>query len=289
VVRIPFLAANSSDQDRNLVFSLNALLQSVSMSLGAIAAGHAPNLLLSRVPDISSAYRYTLIGASVLSLLSLGPMWRVREQPVLSRRRISLYPYLWGIDRTTVKHAVISLFRGLNMGLVSPFLNVYFVMGLGSSREFYSTVSALAVIPSIVANTLSPLVASALGTARAITVLRSLIGVPTIAITLTTVPAVAALFLWLERTVSGMVMPLTFSFSMDTAKERAKTASAAWMHVMFVTGSAVAAPITGWLLAGGRYTLPFYLSAAAMLVAGLLNYAFFPELHKRGSHIGPST
>ncbi len=285
VVGIPFLAANSSNEDRNLVFSLNALLQSVSMSLGAIAAGHVPNLLASRVPDVSIAYRYTLMGASLLSLLSLAPMWGVQETPALQRRKISLYPYLWGIDRTTVKHAVISLFRGLNSGLVEPFLSVFFVVGLGTSREFYSAVSALAVVPSVVANTLSPLVASALGTARAITLVRALVCVPTIAITLSAVPIIAALFYWLERIVAGVAMPLTFAFSMDTAEERAKTATAAWMHVAYVAGGAVAAPVTGWLLAGSRYTVPFYFSAAAVLMAGLLNYAFFPELHKKRSMV----
>lgn len=281
VVRIPFLAANSAEEERNLVFSMNSVLQSVSMALGALFAGHLPNLLSPFVQDLSTAYRYTLVGASAVSLLALLPMWVVREKPVLHERKISLHPYLWGIDRTTVKHAAISLFRGLSMGLVRPFLNVYFVLGLGTSREFFSSVSALAVIPSTLATALSPVVASALGTARAITLLRCLIAVPTIAITVTGIPVIAALFHWAERAVSGMVMPLTFAFSMNTAERRAKTATAAWMHVAFVLGSAIAAPATGLLLARSRYAIPFYLAAAAMFVAGLLNYAFFPSLHSR--------
>jgi predicted MFS family arabinose efflux permease len=249
------------------------------MSAGAVLAGHVPNLLGQVAPDLTVAYRYTLASASGLSLLALLPIWRVREKPPSRRSAISLQPYLWGIDRTTVKHAVISLFRGLNMGLVRPFLNVYFVLYLGTSREVYSTVSALAVVPSTVANLLSPLVASALGTARAITLLRCLIAVPTIAITLTAIPAIAALFHWTERAISGMAMPLTFAFSMDSARRRAKTATAAWMHVTFVLGQAIAAPVTGVLLAQARYSLPFCLSAAAMAVAGVLHYVFFRSLH----------
>jgi MFS family permease len=281
VVRIPFFAANSRDEDRNLVYSVAGVLQSISMSAGAVFAGHVPNLLGTVTPDLTIAYRYTLAIASGLSLLALLPILRVREKAQIQRRAISLHPYLWGIDRTTVKHAVISLFRGLNMGLVRPFLNVYFVLHLGTSREFYSTVSALAVVPSTLANALSPLVASTLGTARTITLLRCLMSVPTIAITLTAIPVIAALFHWTERAISGMVMPLTFAFSMDTAQRRAKTATAAWMHVSFVLGQAIAAPTTGLLLAQSRYTLPFYLSAAAMAVAGVLNYAFFRALHTR--------
>lgn len=281
VVRLPFLAANASDKDRNLVFSANALLQSVSMAIGALFAGHVPNLLVRVAPDVTVAYRLTLAIATLLALLALIPIWLVREEPQRHQHTISLQPYLWGIDRTTVKHAVISLFRGLNMGLVRPFLNVYFVVYLGTSREFYSTVSALAVVPSTVANALSPLVASTLGTAQAITVLRCLIAIPTVAIALSSAPLIAALFHWVERFVSGMVMPLTFSFSMDTSTRKAKTPTAAWMHVAFVLGQAIAAPLTGLLLARSRYAVPFYLSAAAMAIAGALNYVFFRSLHSK--------
>lgn len=281
VVRLPFLAENSSDEDRNMVFSANSLLQSVSMSFGALFAGHVPNILGSVAVDLTAAYRYTLLSATLLALLAMIPIWAVREKPRGQDRKISLQPYLWGIDRTTAKQAVISLFRGMNMGFVRPFLNVYFVLYLGTSREFYSTVSALAVVPSTLANALSPLVASALGTAKAITLLRCLVAVPTVAITLTALPVLAAFFHWAERAVSGMVMPLTFAFSMDTAQSKAKTATAAWMHVTFVLGQAIAAPATGLLLARSRYSLPFYLSAAAMAVAGVLNYAFFRSLHTR--------
>ena len=281
VVRLPFLAANSSDADRNLVFSANSLLQSVSMSIGAVFAGHVPNLLGGIAPDLTAAYRLTLVAASAVSLLALIPMWRVKEEPPRDERVISLQPYLWGIDRTTVKQAVITLFRGLNMGLVRPFLNVYFVLYLGTSREFYSTVSALTVVPSTIANVLSPTIATALGTARAITILRCLIAIPTIAMTWTAVPLISALFHWAERAISGMVMPLTFSFAMDSATRKAKTATAAWMHVTFVLGQAIAGPVTGLLLARSRYAVPFYLSAAAMAVAGVLNYLFFRPLHCR--------
>jgi len=78
-----------------------------------------------------------------------------------------------------------------------------------------------------------------------------------------------------------MVMPLTFSFAMDSATRKAKTATAAWMHVTFVLGQAIAGPVTGLLLARSRYAVPFYLSAAAMAVAGVLNYLFFRPLHCR--------
>jgi hypothetical protein len=45
VVRLPFLAAHSGDHNRNLVFSLNTMISSVAMALGAVFAGHAPSLM----------------------------------------------------------------------------------------------------------------------------------------------------------------------------------------------------------------------------------------------------
>jgi MFS family permease len=283
VAQLPFLAANSREGERNLVFSASTVLQSISWSLGAVLAGYLPNLVGSITVDITSAYRVTLFVAGALSLVALLPTMMIREQPPLSTRNISLSPYLWGLNRNTFDHAFISLFRGLSMGLVTPFLNVFFVYHLGTSREFFSTVSAVSILPSTLSTALAPAVASALGTARALTVLRCLNAIPTFAITLSSIPLVAATIYWLGGIVSGAAQPLTFAFAMESAERKAKSATAAWMHVAFVLGSAIAAPLTGVLMARSEYAWPFYLSAISIAVAGVLNHAFFRSLYERPS------
>ena len=275
VAQLPFLARNSSKEERNLVFSASAVLQSISWSVGAIIAGYLPNLIGSVAGDIPAVYRWTLFVAGGLTLLALVPTMLIQEQPRLSTSRISLAPYLWGINRNTLNHGFISLFRGLSMGLVMPFLSVFFVYHLGASREFFSAVSAVGTLPSIISTALAPAIAATLGTVRALTLLRCLSAIPTFAITLTSIPLLAAIIYWVGGAVSGMAMPLTFAFAMDSAEQKAKSATAAWLHVTFVLGGAIAAPLTGLLMARSQYALPFYLSALAIALAGVLNHVLF--------------
>ena len=169
----------------------------------------------------------------------------------------------------------ISLIRGLSLGLVLPFLNLYFIHHLNTSREFYSAVSAAAIVPSIIATALAPLVASTLGTVNAVTTLRGLVAIPRIGMALTTVPWLAAAINLVERAGSRMATPLTFAFAMDTTEAKRRTATAAWMEVLFVLGMAIAAVVAGLLLAKNDYKTPFYLSAGAMALAGVLNHIFF--------------
>lgn len=275
VVKLPFLADYSDASNRTLVFSLNTLLTSVATAVGTVLAGYMPNMERLALVDLSLAYRYTLYFASALTLLGLVPLWFIKARKPKERKRISLAPYLWGIDRCTVKLACLSLFRGLNMGFVNPFLNIYFINHLGTTREFFSNVSALAIIPIMIGVALGPQLAKRIGTVRAITVLRWGIPVPALVMALTTNPITAAVAEWVHRGTSMMETPLSFSYSMEVATERTRAATAAWLHVTFVLGTAAAAPITGLCLAQANYRLPFYLSAVSMAAAGLLNEVFF--------------
>jgi len=275
VVRLPFLALNTTPAERKHVFSTSSILFAVSGALGALVAGYVPNLLRSLTPNLAVAYRCTLYGAGVLTLMSLVPLLLLHDRRPERRGPISLEPYLVGMDRFTVQQAVVSLFVGLSTGLVTPFLNVIFVYHLGTSREFFGSISALTVIPSTLATALGPLVAGSVGTISAIVGMRSAMPLGVIALALTSSPVAGAAAMWLYQALLSTSQPLSFAFAMEAAKAKAKVAASAWLNVTFWLGGAVAAPITGLFLARSEYGAPLYLSAAAALLAATLTMAFF--------------
>jgi len=284
VVRLPFLALNTTPAERKHVFSTSSILYAVSGALGALFAGYAPNLLRPLAPDLSIAYRYTLYGAGVLTLASLLPLLMLRDGRPERKGPISLQPYLLGMDRFTVQQAVVSLFVGLSMGLVTPFLNVFFVYHLGTSREFFSSISALTVIPSTLATALGPFVAGLTGTISAIAGMRSIMPLGVVALALTASPLVGAGAVWFYQALLSTSQPLSFAFAMEAAKAKAKVAASAWLNVTFWLGGAIAAPITGLFLARSEYRMPLYLSGAAALLAGVLTLVFFISFD--GRHAG---
>ena len=276
VVRLPFLAANSDPDQRAQVYSLNAIVYSVSMAAGSLFAGYMPNLIQDWFrTDLAITYRYTLFFAGLLALVAIIPFIMVKDQPPAHLRKISLAPYLWGMDRFTTQQAVVSLFVGISLGLTSPFMNIYYLYHLGATREFFGAMSALVIIPALIATSLGPLFAVWVGAVRAVTYLRAVIPFFIGTLALTTSPWLGTIGYWGQSALSNMTQPLSFAFAMNAASPRAKSAASAWLNVTFWLGNALAAPLAGAYIARTNYQMPLFIAAGAILLAGFFNQVFF--------------
>ncbi len=298
VVRLPFIAANSEPERRPQMYSLSSIFYSVSTALGSLFAGFAPNLVHALLKtDLAITYRYTLYFGGLLTLLAVVPFLLLADQPPLHTRKISLAPYLWGIDRFTTQQAIVSLFVGVSLGLTMPFMNIYFVYHLGASREFFGTMSALVIIPSLIATAAGPLLAVSVGAVRLVTYLRGIIPLFLANLAITTNPWLGTIAYWGQSALSNTAQPLSFAFAMNAATPRAKSAASAWLNVTFWLGNAMAAPIAGAFIAKSQYRLPLFISAAAILLAAISNEVFFnrieislkrQEKHTRASEVETS-
>ncbi|MDX9952633.1 MAG: MFS transporter [Anaerolineae bacterium] len=274
VVRIPFLAANSTPAQRVHVFTLNSVLSGLSYAVGSLLAGYLPNMLQRFGLELTLQYRYTLIFAGALTLLAVLPMVYLHVPPIPTEHRykISLSPYLWGIERFTLESSAIELFIGLTLGLIIPFMNIFFIYNLGVDRESYSTIVALSVLPVTLMTIVGPSLVSRYGKGRTIAVSRYIIPFSTVTLALTANAWVGTGALWTYRALFTMSQALWFAFAMDLASEHSKMATSAWLEITFWLGQGVAALITGALLARSNYSLPFYLSTGAALVTALLTH-----------------
>jgi MFS family permease len=279
VVRLPFLAANTEPEQRTQVYSMSAILNSISMALGSLFAGYAPTLVQHLFGiDMTVTYRYTLFLAGMLSLIAVLPALKITDSPRTHTRKISLAPYLWHMDRFTVQQAVVSLFVGVSLGLTNPFMNMYFIYHLGTTREFFGTVSALSIIPALIATAIGPILAVAWGSVRIVTYLRSAIPVFMINLAITTNPWLGTISNWLMNSFSTTAQPISFSFAMQAAKPSAKPAASAWLNVTFWLGNAMAAPLAGAFLVKSNYRAPLLIAAGSILLAGIFNEVFFNRI-----------
>ena len=281
VVRLSFLAANTTSEERTQVYSLNSLIFSLSMSVGALAAGFMPNLFSALNLDLLTAYRLTLYVSGALAVLAVLPCLRMQDLPPAHDRKISLKPYLWGMDTFTVKQALVSLFVGLSLGMITPFMNLYFIYHLGGTREFFGSVSAVTVLFTMTAVSLAPLLARRWGSVPVVTAIRMVISVFLALFAFTTNPLLGAAAYWMMMSMFQMSQPLSFAFAMRAATEKAKTAASAWLNVTYWLGNAVAAPLVGWSMARSDYTSPLFWAAGAVIMAGLVNQLFFHRMETR--------
>lgn len=280
VVRIAFLAANSRPEERTQIYSFSSFLFSFSLAIGSLVAGFIPNLFLTHSLDLALAYRYTLYVAGALTLLGVVPSLLVTEASQAADRhhRTGLAPYLWGMDHFTRQHGLISLFVGLTIGMTVPFMNIYFIYNLGSSREFFGVASALALAFTMVGTAVAPFVAARVGWVRSVTNLRLLVPVAILAFAFTSSQYFGAVAYLAQYVLIQMSQPLSFAFAMYFATVQARTAVSAWLNVTFWLGNALAAPITGHFLAMTDYRSPLLIAAVTIIVAAGLNRRFFNRL-----------
>ncbi len=274
VVRLPFYSANVEGAERTHVFSFDSMLNGAIYALGALLAGYLPNLFQALHADLTASYRVTLYISGVIMLLGSLPIYLIREQRSREVKRISLKPYLWGMDRFMVKGFTIEFFLGLSMGLIVPFINIIFIFHLQTTREFYSAVEAFVFIPTLVLTALGPVFASRLGSTRTMMISRFLMAAFTLALGVVILPALGASTYWAYRALFTMSQAVWFAYAMAMAAPKAKAALSAWLNITFEAGMAVAAPITGLMLAQANYVLPFFLASGSAAVAGVLTYFF---------------
>jgi MFS family permease len=274
VVRLPFLSANVQDTERTHVFSMDAFLSGITFAVGALLAGFLPNLFRSLSLDLTTSYRTTLYFSGILMALAVIPVLMIKDHSHLEKRKISLSPYLWGMDRFTIKAATIEFFIGLTFGMIVPFMNIIFLYHLNTSREFYSTVEAFAFIPVILATLIGPILVARFGNVRAITLGRSLVPVFLIILAFTIQPLLGSASYWSYKALFSMSQSLWFAFAMATASKKSKAALSSWLEITFQIGMVVAAPTTGFLLSKSNYSLPFYVAAGAAVATAVLTWVF---------------
>ncbi|MEI6289267.1 MAG: MFS transporter [Chloroflexota bacterium] len=279
VVRLPFLVANTTPEERTKVFSFSSILFSITMAFGSLLAGYVPNLFTWSGMDNKTAYQLLLFLAGILSLAGTLPILKLKAPPIPDiRHKITLAPYFFGMDRFTVQQAVVSLFVGISLGLTAPFMNIYFLFHLGVSRDFFGVISAVAIIPALLATALAPLLDKKAGSVRAVTILRFVIPIFIINFALTTAVWSGTISYWMMNAMNTAAQPLSFAFALWAASKSAKAATAAWLNVTFWLGMAVTAPIAGYFLDKSNFQTPLFMSAAAIIIAAICNDLFFKRI-----------
>ncbi len=130
VAMAPFLMANTSENERQWVFSFNFGLMTVSGFFGNLLGGWLPTWLggwFNAAPTDTLSYQLALGSMMLVTILSIGPLTRIIMPPVDPDRRVELpwvqlRRYGWSLSQFLLPQLII----GLGAGLMQPFMNIYF-------------------------------------------------------------------------------------------------------------------------------------------------------------------
>jgi len=274
IMQMPFIS-HYAGTGRDKEFITTSVVFYFAMLMGNLLGGYLPGIVNGFVVNEVLAYRVVMTAASMLVLLGTVPLLFLEKDAPDDTSKISLSPYLKGIDRNTVKFAGIEFFIGTGIGFLQYFMNVIFVYYYGSTLQAFGNMSFLMIIPMLLLMFAGPGLAKRYGGFKVTLVTRVMAGMLAFMVIMTTNQYVGGGSYMVYRALVGMGQTLWISWASTVATKRSRMATSTWLEITFQIGFAVSAFYGGHLIALGAYPRLGIISGVSMLIAVVLPLVFF--------------
>ena len=274
----PFMAQQSSPEERTHLFSVQFSVRTFSSFFGFLLAGVLPSWfapILRVSAESPAAYRATLLVGAGLFAVALLPLLRLKAGAPSSRedrpKLREMLPPPGPLLRLLLPQIVI----GLGAGALVPFLNVYFKLRFGLPDAVLGTLFAAQSVVIGAATLLGPLLAGRLGKVRAVAAAQ-MVSIPFLVL-LGYSPALApaAVGFLVRASLMNMGNPLYTAFAMDRVGRRGHAATSGLLQMSWQGTRAISSSISGVLQQGPGFAVIFPITIACYLLASILIYVFF--------------
>lgn len=281
----PFLAENSTGEERAHLFSVNAATWTISGVLGSFLGGAMPLIfgrLVSSAPDSLLSYRLTLFSALLLLALSIVPYCILQERR-LPRAERQAKPMRLVLPSKDLMYRILvpEVILGLGAGLIIPFLNVYFVRHLGASAAQVGTIFSVMSLATTVAILGAPLLDHKYGTVRTAVYTRILSVPLLLTIALTNSLWVGAVAAWFRSALMNASMPLVSKFNMEVSSPSERATLSSLVGMTWTIGWALGARIGGRWMEVYSYNFPYFFTAALYVISAIVFYHLCHPLEAR--------
>jgi MFS family permease len=285
VASSPFMAENSSREERIHLFSMNSVVMMSSSVLGSLAGGMLPGLFGGAMGDgtgLVDSYRLTLYLSMIAVLLTLVPLALIKETnpPRLERReRFRLIARV--IRSPQVQRLVfVNMLIGTGAGMVVPFFNVYFYDVLNATTGQIGLIFSVGQIVMVAGLLIIPMLVGRFGKVRTIA-LTQLLSIPfLILIALTTSIYFAAIGYIMRMTLMNMANPAISSFNMEIVAEEERATVSSLTQMGWYLLYAMSTFISGIMMSRGSYLLPFLITCVVYFIAAVAYYVFFLRIER---------
>lgn len=304
VVNSPFLASNSSQDERTALFGLNNALNYLAAVAGSLLGGFLPAIfsssavlhstLLTRLDPIlvqgqqARVYQLSMLAAGAISLPSIIPIFFLRDEPraasdpkpelaALGHRKVrdlaglakqtvhAAHDLLSGVvGRFSLPHAIIAF----GAGLFVPYFNIYFVEHLQTSTAYFGVLSAIETVLLAIGALLAAPVASRLGKVRAALAAQGMSLPFLLALGIFQVVPVASVAYLMRGFLMNMSDPPLQTYLMESVPEEGRVQASEVYNLGFQVAGAAGSGVGGWLLAVAGTRLPFF--SAFVLYSGAI-------------------
>jgi len=279
----PFLMENSTADERIHLFSVNSAMSQAAYIVGCMAGGMMPGLLAAAGVDTASplVYRYTLFLSLAVIALSAVPLLYMKEaikKPGPARRLAVLGSTL--ASRKVQRLIVVNGLIGIGAGMIVPFFNVYFHSLLAATTGQIGLIFSAGEVVMIAGLMIIPLIVGRFGKVKTIA-LSELASIPFLIMLAFTVNIYVAAFAYIMRmTLMNMATPAINSFNMELVPDAQRATVSSLTSMAWYLCMALSAYLSGIMMAGSNYVLPFMITCATYLCAASLYYLFFSGVER---------
>jgi MFS family permease len=284
----PFLMENSTEKERNMLFSAHFGLTTLVGFIGTLVGGYLPTFfggLLSVDVESAAAYATTLGVTVALSAVSLIPVLLIEDghRPVKTGLR-SFLPWRNIQDRRLAFRIFLpNITISLGAAILIPYMNLFFKETYPISDKMLGTLFAVSSVITGVATMASPLLAARWGRIRAL-VFTQLASIPfLLLIGFSGHFWVSGISFWVRAALMNMGNPLYNAFAMEQFAERERATVSGLMGMSWNIGWTIGPYVSGYMQASPNIGFPpiFIITCSFYVVAAVLEKLFFQRMDDR--------
>ena len=278
----PFLAQNSSEEERPLLFSANFGLMTLASFAGSLIAGSLPAYMAGRMDvgaESAEAYRAAMLVGLGLSVLALAPLWMIREVrwPGPRTRSQAGIGNIFRLKAPVLKFVLPQLSLGFGAALLIPYLNLFFKEQFSVSDQALGTIYAPRGLVTAVAVMAGPALALRLGKIRSVVLSQWASLVFLLVLGFVPVLPIAALAFWMRNALMNMGHPLFSAFMMERTPEEERGTVNSLFQMAWQVGWMVGPAISGAVQTRVGFAPLFLATGTFYALSTALMHVFFHD------------
>lgn len=273
----PFLAENTSNEERVHLFSLLFVIMNLGGVFGSFFSGKMS--IVFKTTEFLSL-RYTLVIFAIFAIFSLFLVLPIKEEKIKEDSQVA-YEKSNGDFPVAFKFAVQTAFIGLGAGIIVPFLNLYFKDHFHLSPDSIGMLFSVNAFFFLLFGLFGPRIARKMGILKG-SILYELISIPFLVILGSKPPLVlAVLSFWFRGGLMNAGSPLLSTLQMNLVSQGRRGTISGFLLIIDNLSRAFGTLFGGFLISKYGFGLNFYLTA----VLYLLSIVYFYKAFKNNKEI----
>lgn len=287
---VPFLAENSTANERVHMFSIHFALMTIANVIGSLFGGVIADVLqVVLLMEAATAIRWALLIGAVIFTIGLLPLFKLQNktpEPVQVKVKVAVEKTMSKMDNGLKRNLIYifhfsfaSLLIGFGSGLVVPYLNLYFSNRFDASNAYIGLILSLGSAMTAVAMLIGPVLVKRVGKVKAL-ILFQLLSIPFLILTAyTTSLLLASIGFLIRQALMNAGNPIQSAVAMEVVADKYKGLANSVNQTVFQVGWATMGPVAaGLVMTFGSYwgyAYAFTITAGLYVASSTYYYLVF--------------